>query len=121
MTDLPPTSDARGRSLRLDASHVLTVVFGRGGPAIPIHDISRGGFSIQTSRRFSVGSLHSVWLIAESGPRVGLVARVAHTLTPSASAGLITGFEFMETQLPATSHQLDQLIAAVMKRGTEVR
>jgi hypothetical protein len=120
MDDSPPAGEVRGRSLRFDASDVLSVTFGGCHPAIPVHDISRGGFSIQTSRRFSVGSLYSVWLAAESGPRVALIARVAHTRTPSVT-GLITGFEFMETQLPATSHQLDQLIAAVMNRGTEVR
>jgi hypothetical protein len=115
VSDRPTTGDARCQSVRIDASDVLSVAFRRFRSAIPVRDISRGGFSIETSRQFTVGSLHRVRFTARRGPRVELIARTVHTGAPAfpGSRKSITGFAFMLVQLPETVHQIDQLIAAV--------
>lgn len=105
-------------SPRVEASGSLWVAFTPTGPSLPIRDISRGGFSIDTTESFKPGSLFDVWFTTATGLRIALMARAVHVqvkrgFRSSLPVEGFAGFAFMQLQLPATRKKVDQLLNVV--------
>jgi hypothetical protein len=97
----------------------LEVAFSRTGPAVPICDITSGGFSIRTAESFTPGGLLDVWFTSESGLQIALMARAVKVqprralrrFPESESEDGTVGFVFMQLQLPATRKKVAQLLS----------
>jgi hypothetical protein len=98
---------------------ILGTIHGRLIPLnapVTILEISRGGFSIETSVALASGEVHEFQLTVDQRPAVVISAKVVHTLRgtgPSGSTSYVTGLQFVGYDTEERRQAVDSLMVGL--------